>query len=88
MLAGGANAPGATVCAEVIFVLGSASCASCSQLWPAARALGTNALLYGLSALGFREPERAIVVLAGSGAARFFEGDLFRLSVALTERSM
>src|SRR5580700_2593053 len=44
-LAGGANAPGATVCAEVIFVFGNVSCASCSQLWPAARALGTNALL-------------------------------------------
>jgi membrane protein DedA with SNARE-associated domain len=46
--------------------------------------LGTNALLYALSALGLREPERAIATLAGLGAARFFAGDLFKLAVALT----
>lgn len=46
--------------------------------------LGMNALVYALSVTGFREPERAIVALATAGAARYFDGDLFRLTVALT----
>jgi membrane protein DedA with SNARE-associated domain len=46
--------------------------------------LGTNAMLYLLSLLGFKEPERELVGLAILGAARYFEGDLFQFSVALT----
>jgi hypothetical protein len=46
--------------------------------------LGTNTLLYGLSLAGWREPEREIVELATLGAVRFFDGDLFKFSVALT----
>jgi hypothetical protein len=46
--------------------------------------LGTNAILYGLSALGLRAPERAIALLTASGADRLFDGDVFRLVVALT----
>jgi hypothetical protein len=46
--------------------------------------LGTNALVYALSLLGLREPEREIVELATLGADRFFDGDLFRFSVSLT----
>lgn len=45
--------------------------------------LGINALLYGLSAIGIREPERALVDLAQIGAARYFGGDVAQLTVAL-----
>src|ERR1700722_11498575 len=55
MAVGGVNPPAATVCAEVIFVFGRASWASCSQDWgvaagvaspaPTACALGTMAPL-------------------------------------------
>ena len=46
--------------------------------------LGTNGLLYVLSALGFHEAEPPLIRLATRGAARFFDGDLFKFTVALT----
>lgn len=46
--------------------------------------LGTNAVVYLLSLLGLREPEREIVELATLGADRFFDGDLLKFAVALT----
>ena len=45
MLGGGVKAPAATVCTDVILVFVNASCASCSQDCPAARAPDTNAPL-------------------------------------------
>jgi membrane protein DedA with SNARE-associated domain len=46
--------------------------------------LGTNAILYGLSALGIHEAERAITVMFATGASRFYDGDVFNFSIALT----
>jgi membrane protein DedA with SNARE-associated domain len=46
--------------------------------------LGTNAVLYALSLFGFGEPERELVAIFTLGAERHFDGDLFKLSVALT----
>jgi len=46
--------------------------------------LGTNGILYLLSALGFHEAEPPLIRLATRGADRYFDGDLFRFTVALT----
>jgi membrane protein DedA with SNARE-associated domain len=46
--------------------------------------LGTNGLMYLLSALGFHDSEPPLIRLATRGANRYFEGDIFRFAVALT----
>ena len=46
--------------------------------------LGTNGVLYLLSVLGFHEAEPPLIRLATRGATRYFDGDLFSFTVALT----
>lgn len=46
--------------------------------------VGTNAVLYLLSLLGFYGPQREFVELVMLGAARYFDGDLFKFCAALT----
>ncbi len=46
--------------------------------------LGTNGILYLLSLLGFHEAEPPLIRLATRGADRYFDGDLFGFTVAIT----
>jgi hypothetical protein len=46
-------------------------------------ALGTNAIMYVLSALGFHESEPPLIRLATRTANRYFDGDIFRATVML-----